>query len=59
MIHYNTYITQLRANGVPWAGPNIKANSFNEAGEFINKNGMGYLSIEGRLGFSFETHELN
>jgi len=59
MIYHNKYITELFVDGAWWSGPNIDAKSFKEAEEYINKNGMGYLRVCGKLGFSFDTNELN
>ena len=59
MIHNDTYITTLYSNGECWAGPHITAKSFEEAEKYAEENEMGYLTIEGKLGFSFEIYELN
>ncbi len=59
MIHNNIYITELNVDGEQWGGPRIMAKSFQEADEYIENNGMGYLNVIGKLGFSFEIYELN
>ena len=59
MIHIRTYVTQLMVDNQLWSGPNIKAESWEEAEKYIEENGFGYLTIIGELFFSFNTFELN
>lgn len=50
------YVTEIRAinpeNGemALWAGPNVEANSFEEATEYCNNNGLGYCKVVGTQG---------
>jgi hypothetical protein len=59
MLVKNTYITEFESNGIKYAGQNIKATSFEEAQMYINCNGLGYLTITGKLFMSLMGYELN
>ncbi len=54
----DTYITEVETTNGLYAGPTIKAKSFEEAEE-IAKEKHGYLKVIGKLGFIFHWYELN
>ena len=59
MINTDTYLTEFESNGKLWAGPDIKAKSWDEAQNYINQHGLGYVTIVGKLYFSFYMFEFN
>jgi len=59
MICVNTYITQFESGGKLWVGIDIRAKSWEKAQEYINQQELTYLTIVGKLGFSFYGYEFN
>ena len=58
----NTYITEIQAldeygNIQKWAGPKIKAGSFEEAKQYCDDNGLGYCRIVGEFLFESDHSE--
>jgi len=59
MILIDTYITEFESQGKLWTGINIKAKSWEEAQEYINQQGLSYLTLVGKARFSFYMFEFN
>jgi hypothetical protein len=59
MVLENIYITEFTSNGKLWAGKDIEANSIEEAQKYINQQGLGYLTIVGKVYFKFYVFEFN
>lgn len=61
----NIYITEIyatppEANEVClWAGPNIPAESFDDAQNYCNSHGLGYCHVAGKLVDVVEDKESN
>lgn len=59
MLYENTYLTQVEVGGKLFAGQNIIAKSWSEAELYLSKNGLGYLTIIGKVYISFLNYEFN
>lgn len=45
----NLYITEIKANGKIWCGPNVPGISYSDAEAYCQANGLGYCEVIGQL----------